>query len=61
MNIRRGLFRLWLVLSVLFVLATAFVSYPEVRGEFAATTPEGNWFDQHAVLPTKCEVESRGL
>jgi hypothetical protein len=28
MNLRRGFFRLWLVLSVLFAVATAFVFFP---------------------------------
>jgi hypothetical protein len=34
MNWRRGLFRLWIVGSVLFVLAVAFVSYSEIRRQF---------------------------
>jgi hypothetical protein len=33
-NVRRGLFRLWLVLSVLFALSIASLSYTEVRNEF---------------------------
>lgn len=60
MNIRRGLFRLWIVLSALFVLLMAFLSYAEVRGEFERSTPEGDWFDRFALLPTECTVESRG-
>jgi hypothetical protein len=36
MNLRRGLFRLWLVGSALFVLAVAFVSYVPIKAEFAA-------------------------
>jgi hypothetical protein len=36
MNWRRGLFRLWIVGSVLFVIAVAFVSYDEIKEEFAA-------------------------
>jgi len=36
MNLRRGLFRLWLVGSALFVLAVAFVSYGEIKTEFDA-------------------------
>jgi hypothetical protein len=31
MNWRRGLFRLWIVGTVLFVLAVAFVSYSEIK------------------------------
>jgi hypothetical protein len=32
MNWRRGLFRLWIVGTALFVLAIAFVSYSEING-----------------------------
>src|SRR5262245_25453433 len=34
MNWRRGLFRLWIVGTVLFVLAVAFVSYGEIKRQF---------------------------
>src|SRR5262245_15569176 len=34
MNIRRGLFRLWLVLAGLFALATAFVLAPGIKRDF---------------------------
>jgi hypothetical protein len=34
MNWRRGLFRLWIVGSALFVIAVAFVSYSEIKEEF---------------------------
>jgi len=34
MNWRRGLFRLWIVGSALFVIAVAFVSYSEIKAEF---------------------------
>jgi hypothetical protein len=36
MNWRRGLFRLWIVGSALFVVAVAFVSYSVIRAEFDA-------------------------
>jgi hypothetical protein len=36
MNWRRGLFRLWIVGTVLFVLSVAFVSYSEIKAEFDA-------------------------
>jgi hypothetical protein len=41
MNLRRNLFRLWLVGSALFMLAVAIVSYSEIKKEFqdAATGP----------------------
>ena len=34
MNFRRGLFRLWIIGSVLFVLAVAFFSYAEIKKQF---------------------------
>ena len=37
MNWRRGLFRLWIVGSALFVLAVAFDSYGEIKEEFDAS------------------------
>jgi hypothetical protein len=37
MNWRRGLFRLWIVGSALFVLAVAFVSYAEIKRQFDET------------------------
>jgi hypothetical protein len=36
MNWRRGLFRLWIVGSALFMLAVAFVSYGDIKSEFDA-------------------------
>src|SRR5262249_62123610 len=36
MTWRRGLFRLWIVGTVLFVLAVAFVSYTEIKEQFDA-------------------------
>ena len=36
MNWRRGLFRLWIVGSALFVIAVAFVSYGEITKQFDA-------------------------
>jgi hypothetical protein len=39
MNWRRGLFRLWIVGTALFVIAIAFVSYGEIKAQFDATAP----------------------
>ena len=41
MNLRRGLFRLWIIGSAMFVLAVAFVSYTGIKAEFdaVASTP----------------------
>jgi hypothetical protein len=45
MNLRRGLFRLWLVGSALFVLAVAFVSYSGIKAQFdiAASISKAEW------------------
>jgi hypothetical protein len=40
MNWRRGLFRLWVVGTVLFVLAVAFVSYGDIKEEFDAVAAD---------------------
>ena len=51
MNWRRGLFRLWIVGSALFVLAVAFVSYADIKEEFdaVASTPHVLKADERAV------------
>jgi len=36
MNLRRGLFRLWIIGAALFVIAVASVSYPGIKAEFDA-------------------------
>ena len=36
MNWRRGLFRVWIVVTAVFVLAVAFVSYSEIKAQFDA-------------------------
>jgi hypothetical protein len=41
MNFRRGLFRLWIVGTALFVLAFALVNYSSIKAEFDDATPEG--------------------
>jgi hypothetical protein len=42
MNLRRGLFRLWIVASALWVLAVAFVGYGPVKREFDAVASMSN-------------------
>jgi hypothetical protein len=34
MNVKRGLFRLWLVGAVLFVLAVAAISFEDIKSQF---------------------------
>ena len=36
MNWRRGLFRLWIVGTALFVIAVALISYSEIKAQFDA-------------------------
>ena len=55
MNLRRGLFRLWIVSSALFVLAVAFFNYSEIKAEFDAVAntfevqlPDGRTFEVQA-------------
>jgi len=40
MNWRRGLFRLWIVGTALFVLAIAFISYLDIKAEFDAAVAD---------------------
>jgi len=60
MNWRRGLFRLWIVGSALFVLAVAFVSYDDIGAEFdsVASTPHLLKADKRAVA-LRC-ADARG-
>jgi hypothetical protein len=44
-NLRRGLFRLWLVGSALFVLAVAFVTYGAIKSEFDAVARKSEFAD----------------
>ena len=59
MNWRRGLFRLWIVGSALFVIAIAFVSYSEIKSQFNADAvpppPQG----AEMLVPELCG-EARG-
>jgi len=61
MNLRRGLFRLWLVGSALFVLAVAFFSYGEIKRQFDATALT-RWVEANDALlvPQLCG-EARGV
>ena len=55
MNLRRGLFRLWIVGTALFVLAVAFISYSEIRRAFNAIG-----LSQFVLLPQLCG-DARGV
>src|SRR4051812_4539964 len=58
MNFRRGFFRLWLVVSALFILAVGFFAYEKVSGEFAKASQD--WSSAGILLlPVDCR-EARG-
>jgi hypothetical protein len=61
MNWRRGLFRLWIVGTVLFVMAVAFVSYDEIKAQFDETALT-RWVEANDVLlvPQLCG-DARGV
>ena len=61
MNWRRGLFRLWIVGSVLFVIAVAFVGYSEIKKEFDETALQ-HYLEANTELlvPVLCG-EARGV
>ena len=58
MNWRRGLLRLWIVGSVLFVIAVAFVGYSEIKQQF----DEADWVDVNGdrEVPQLCG-DARGV
>ena len=60
MNARRGLFRLWIVSSVLFAVGVCTASYPEVRAEFAARSTDRDAELGPLVLPADCR-QARGI
>ena len=50
MNLRRGLFRLWIVGSALFVIAVASISYGDINAEFERAS--GKWWARDPVVST---------
>src|SRR5262245_61788713 len=61
MNLRRGLFRLWLVGAALWVLAVAFIGYGQIMDEFHEIAL-WNWVaaNDGLVVPQRCG-EARGV
>lgn len=61
MNINRGLFRVWLVLSAIFIFGTLTVSYNEIvyefKNKYAAWKPPT---DATALIPSDCKI-ARGV
>lgn len=64
MNARRGMFRLWVVFSVLFAIGIAVTSYNEIRHEFRVADTDfdalAEKYGGYTVLPAGC-VEARGV
>ncbi len=58
MNIRRGMFRLWIVSSALFVLGVSAASYNAIREEFRLSDIDYDVFAEkyngHKLLPVNC-------
>jgi hypothetical protein len=54
LDFRRGLFRLWLVLSVLFAGAVIFVGYGAVALEFEKQRQIGAFAGDETLVPTSC-------
>jgi hypothetical protein len=57
MNLRRGLFRLWIVGSALWALAVAFVSYSEIKKQFNDIAVQAVLLDERKVefiVPQLC-------
>jgi hypothetical protein len=46
MNIRKGLLRLWIVVSILFVICVFAVSYPSLREEFRIANTDYDAIDK---------------
>lgn len=63
MNVRKGTFRLWVVLSVLFVIGVAAVSYSDMHTEFRNADTDWNAefakYGGYSLLPADCE-KARG-
>jgi hypothetical protein len=59
MNIRRGTFRLWLVLSAMFIIALAVIEFPSVRDEFRKVQSEKELSDKWGwaeLVPADCKI-----
>jgi hypothetical protein len=59
MNLRRGTFRLWVIFTALFIIATAALSFNDIRIAFLWSHPPdvAGW---RALLPVVCD-QARGL
>jgi hypothetical protein len=64
LNVRKGLFRLWIVCSVLFVAVVCLMSYSSIRDEFRFANTDYDAIDKelggYSLLPTDC-TKARGV
>lgn len=56
MNVKKGLFRLWLVLSALFVLATFGVMYNRISEEFNRAELADAIAEDTLMVPVECPL-----
>lgn len=54
MNVKRGLFRIWLVLSALFVIAAAVVSFDGIKSGFEQAALMERLKDDDTLMPVYC-------
>jgi hypothetical protein len=60
MNLRRGLFRLWIVFAVLFVIAVAAVSFEPIKKEFSEARLKRETHPGSLMVPFDCSL-ARGV
>jgi hypothetical protein len=64
MNIRRGMFRLWVIASILFVIGVGAISYSSIREEFRYANIDANAeykkYGGYLVVPADC-AGARGV
>ncbi|MEZ5781183.1 MAG: hypothetical protein R3D70_05990 [Rhizobiaceae bacterium] len=54
MNLRRGLFRTWIVLTILWIGAALFISWPTVVRDLAFSSPPRSAEDFVTLIPVPC-------
>ncbi|KKZ86235.1 hypothetical protein B5K05_17395 [Rhizobium phaseoli] len=54
MNIKRGLFRLWLVLSIMFAGLMYFINYERIRAEFDKAQLQAAMSNDTLMIPVFC-------
>ena len=59
LNVRRGLFRLWIIFACLCVIAVGLVSYSDIYDEFKKASTRNDEWSAYLMLPVDCS-EARG-